>query len=109
MHLIRFLNGKRDRFDDFDPVAAALKYIDASFLVGVAVGPSEREDRDGIFSGVEESGSDVDAVGVGSVIFACPDGDFESAIAGTVDVGVEGAHAAEDSDLGGGDVNQSKH
>lgn len=109
MHWIRFLNGKRDRFDDFDPVSTAFKYIDASFLVGVAVGPSEREDGDGIFSGVKETGSDVDVVGVGSVIFAGPDGDFESAIAGTVDVSVEGAHAAEDSDLGGGDINQSKH
>jgi hypothetical protein len=107
--LIRFLNGKRDRFDDFDPVATSLKYIDASFLVGIAIGPSERENGDGIFSGIEETGSDVDVVGVGSIIFAGPDGDFESAIAGTVDVGVEGAHAAEDSYLGRGDANQSKN
>jgi hypothetical protein len=109
LHLIRFLNGKRDRFDDFNPVGTSLKYIDASFLVGVAVEPFEREDRDGIFSGVEETCSDVDVVGVGSIIFAGPYGDFECAIAGTLDVGVKGAHAAKDSNLGRGDANQSKN
>lgn len=108
MHFIRLFNSESNRLGELNPVGTCFNGIDASFFVGIAVGPLEWKSGDEVFLGVVETGGNVEAVGVGAVVATSPDNDLERAIDWTVDVGVEGAHAAEYAHLGVCDVDKGE-